>query len=99
MHSDQVADLRGVHILANFRDPAHNLVTGNEWRVLPALDLIEGVEGRSAYPGSEDLHQDVLGAGLRIRKPNEFNRASRFDPNRTQREPPSSVPRQPGCFV
>src|SRR2546425_1823888 len=99
MHSDQVADLRGVHILANFRDSAHDFVTGNEWRVLPGLDLIEEVEVRSADAGSEDLHPDVLGAWLRVRKLDEFDRASRFEPNGTHGEPPSSVPHKTVCPV
>src|SRR5207245_4439151 len=99
MHSDQVADLRGVHILANFRDSAHDFVNGNEWRVLPGLDLIEEVEVRSADARSEDLHQDVLGAWLRVRKLDEFDRASRFEPNGTHREPPSSVPHKTVCPV
>src|SRR2546426_285215 len=98
MHSDQVADLRGVYILANFRDSAHDLVTGNEWRVLPGLDLIEEVEVGSADAGSEDLHQDVLGPWLRVRNLDEFDRASRFEPNRTHGEPRSSVPHKTVCL-
>jgi len=79
MHPDDVADLRGIHIGANRRDSARNLVTGDQGRVRTRLHLVEEVEVRPADSRREDLYEDVLRPGLRIWHLDQFRHSIGFE--------------------
>src|SRR3989442_920350 len=83
MHSDEVADLRGVHIGADRRDAARDLVTGDQGRVRTDLDRIEGVEVRPADTGCEDPHDDIVRARFGLFDLNEPHGPAGFESNRT----------------
>src|SRR3989442_526814 len=71
MHSDEVADLRGVHIGADRRDAARDLVTGDQGRGRTDLYRIEEVEVRPADTGCEDPHDDIVRARFGLFRLNE----------------------------
>jgi len=82
MDPDEVADLRRVHVVADLRNSARNLVTGDEWLPVSGFDLIEEVEVRPADPRREDLHQDVFGSWSGLRNLDQLHDSARLEPNR-----------------
>ena len=80
-----VAHVRRVHVAADLRDPADDLVPGDERLTVGCGHRVEEMEVRVAHAGGKDLHEDLLGPRLRIRDVDELDLAATFEADRAHR--------------
>ncbi len=78
-----VALVRRVHVAADLRDPADDLVARDERRGIARFLFVEQVQIRVADARGEDLHDDVLRAGLWIRELDQLHITFFFKTNGT----------------